>query len=397
MDIAALGLVIDGVELLRGGERVQRADGEDLGLAAGEQARAVDARQNADLGVQRADLVRGTAVDALALEQPLLDDLLLHLVEADVDLHIPVVGVLLAELLLEVDDGLGQAGFTDILVVGVERVGDLVQTVLAQIVEHFVVDSGLLERELRLADGVDDGVDELNDVHVGLVGQLDALHEDVFLDLVGLGLDHDDLLMGRGDGHEALAGVALVLRRVHDIFAVEIADIGGRGRAVPGNVGVGDDEGGADGGDDLDRIVIVLRENGVSQNDVVAQLFVKEGAHRAVDEAGDQHAAVRGLALAAVEGAGDAADGVHPLFDLDGQREVVDAGLRQGRGDGGHEHDGIAVAADGLCVAELCDLAGLDREGTAADLGLKNVMIRILLMGDHERTSFVLLRGRFST
>ena len=43
----------------------------------------------------------------------------------------------------------------------------------------------------------------------------------------------------------------------------------------------------------------------------------------------------------------------------------------RGRGDGGHEHDGIAVAADGLCVAELCDLAGLDREGTAADLGLK--------------------------
>ena len=397
VDIAALGLVIDGVELLRGGERVQRADGEDLGLAAGEQARAVDARQNADLGVQRTNLVRGTAVDALALEQPLLDDLLLHLVEADVDLHIPVVGVLLAELLLEVDDGLGQAGFTDILVVGVERVGDLVQTVLAQIVEHFVVDGGLLKRELRLADGVDDGVDELNDVHVGLVGQLDALHEDVFLDLVGLGLDHDDLLVGRGDGHEALAGVALVLRRVHDIFAVEIADIGGRGRAVPGNVGVGDDEGRADGGDDLDRIVIVLRENGVSQDDVVAQLFVEQRAHRTVNEAGDQHAAVRGLALAAVEGAGDAADGVHALFDLDGQREVVDAGLRQGRGDGGHEHDGIAVAADGLCVAELCDLAGLDREGTAADLGLKNVVIRILLMGDHERTSFVLLRGRFST
>ena len=50
VDIAALGLVIDGVELLRGGERVQRADGENLRLAAGEQAGAVDARQNADLG-----------------------------------------------------------------------------------------------------------------------------------------------------------------------------------------------------------------------------------------------------------------------------------------------------------------------------------------------------------
>ncbi len=69
-----------------------------------------------------------------------------------------------------------------------------------------------------------------------------------------------------------------------------------------------------------------------------------------------------------------------------------------GRGDGGDEYDGIAVAADGLCVAEFCDLARLDRKSAAADLGFKNVMIRILLVGDHERTSFVFrARGRFST
>ena len=217
------------------------------------------------------------------------------------------------------------------------------------------------------------------------MGELDALHEDVFLDLVGLGLDHDDLFVGRGDGHEALAGIALVLRGVHDILAVEVADIGGRGRAVPGNVGVGDDERRADGGNDLHGVVIVLREDGVGQNDIVAELLVKERTHRAVDQTGDEDAAVRGLALAAVEGAGDAADGVHALLDLDGQREIVDAGLGQGRGDCGDEHDGVAVAADGLCVAELCDLAGLDRKGTAADLGLKNVMIRILLVRDHKK------------
>lgn len=247
------------------------------------------------------DFPRRAAVDALALEQPLLDDLLLHLVQAHVDLDIPVLGVLLAELLFEVDDSLGQTGLADVLVVGVECVGDLVQTVLAQIVEHIVVDGSLFKRELRLADGVNDGVDELHDLDVRLMGQLDALHEDVFLDLVGLRLDHDDLLVGRRDGHKALAGVALILRGVDDILAIQIADIGGRGRAVPGNVGIGDDERRADGGDDLNGVIVVLREDGVGQNDVVAQLFVEQGAHRAVDEAGDQHAAVGGLALAAVE------------------------------------------------------------------------------------------------
>ena len=346
-------------------------------------------RQNADLCVQRANFVRRAAVDTLALEQPLLDDLFLHLVKADVNLDVPVVRVLFTELLLEVDDGGGQALFADVLVVGVEGVGDLVKTVLAQIVEHLVVDGGLFKRELGFADGVDDGVDELNNLDVRLMGELDALHEDVFFYFVCLRLDHDDLLVRRRDGHEALAGVALVLRRVHDILAVQIADVrGGRG-AVPGNVRVSNDERRADGGDDLNRVIIVLRENGVRQDNVVAELLVKERAHRAVDKTRDENTAVRGLTLAAVKRAGDAADGVHALFDLNGQREVVDAGLRQGRGHGGDEDDGVTVAADGLGIAELGDLAGLDREGAAADFGLKNVMVRILLVRNHEITSCV--------
>ena len=252
-----------------------------------------------------------------------------------------------------------------------------------------MVDGSLLEGELRLADRVDDVVDELDNLDVRLMGELDALHEDIFLDFLGLGLDHDDLLVGRRDGHEALAGVALVLRRVDDILAVEVADIGRSRRAVPGNVGIGHDEGRADGGHDLDGVVIVLREDGVGQDDVVAKLLVEEGAHRAVDQAGDEDAALRRTALAAVEAAGDAAHGVHPLFDLDGQREIVDAGLGQGRSDCGNEDNGVAVAADCFGVAELSDLAGLDRKGASADFGFKNVVIRVLLVRNHERTSCV--------
>ena len=59
-----------------------------------------------------------------------------------------------------------------------------------------MVDGSLFKRELRLADGVDDGVNKFNNLDVRLMGKLDALHEDVFLDFVGLGLDHDDLLVG---------------------------------------------------------------------------------------------------------------------------------------------------------------------------------------------------------
>ena len=222
VDIALRLFRIDGVELLRGGQCVERADGQDLRLASGEQAGAVDARQNADLGVERADLVHLAAVDALALEQPLLDDLLLHLVQAHVDLDIPVFCILLAELLLEVDlllhliqadldvdvevlilfgelvgeiaAGRGQALLADVLVVGVEGIFDLVHAIGAQIVEQVVVDGCLFKRELRLANGLDDGVDELHDLHVRLMGDADALEHGALRGFLRLGLDHDDFL-----------------------------------------------------------------------------------------------------------------------------------------------------------------------------------------------------------
>ena len=57
-----------------------------------------------------------------------------------------------------------------------------------------MVDGCLFKRELRLANGLDDGVDELHDLHVRLMGDADALEHDALRGFLGLGLDHDDLL-----------------------------------------------------------------------------------------------------------------------------------------------------------------------------------------------------------
>ena len=386
VDIALRLFRIDGVELLRGRQRVERADGQNLRLASGEQAGAVDARQNADLGVERADLVHLAAVDALALEQPLLDDLLLHLIQADLDVDVEVL-ILFGELVGEIAAGRGQALLADVLVVGVEGIFDLVHAIGAQIVEQVVVDGCLFKRELRLANGLDDGVDELHDLHVRLMGDADALEHDALRGFLGLGLDHDDLLERRGDAHEALGGAALLGRGVDDVLAADIGDVRRGDRAVPGDVGAGHGDGSAQRGDDLNGVLVVVGKDGAGHDDIVAQLIVEERAHRTVDDAAVEDAALGGLALAAVEAAGDAADGVHSLLELDGQREVVDAGLGiRGAGDG-REHDGVAVAADALGVGQLCDLAGLDGKGTAADGSLKHMVVGILFSGDHGLSS----------
>ena len=383
----ALGLLgVDGVQLLRGGQGVQRADGEHLRLASGEQAGAVDSGQDADLGVERTNLVHLAAVDALAGEQPLLDDLLLHLVQTDLDMHVEVL-VLVGKLLCEIAAGSGQALLADVLVVGIQRVFDLIHAIGAQIVEQLMVDGSLLEGELRLADDGDDLVDELDDLHIGLVRLTDALEDDHLGSFLRLRLDLHDLLKGGGHADEALGSVALLGGGVDHVLTADKGAVRGGDRSVPGNVGTGDGNGRADRADDFHGVFVVIGKDGAGHDHVVAQLVVKERAHRAVDDTAVEDAALGGLALAAVEAAGDPADGVHSLLKLDGQGEVVDAGLGIGGARHGGQDGGVAVAADALGVRQFCDLAGLHGKGATADHGLKYVMVGVLFSGDHFLTS----------
>ena len=72
---------------------------------------------------------------------------------------------------------------------------------------------------------------------------------------------------------------------------------------------------------------------------------LKVGPQRAVDQARGQGRRLGRPALAAEEAAGDLAHGVHPLLDVDGEREEVDA-LAGLRADAGGEDLGLAVVSD---------------------------------------------------
>ena len=295
--------------------------------------------------------------------------------------------VLVGKLLGKVQPGGSQPLLPDVLVVGIQSVLDLVQAVVHQVVQQLVVHGGLLEGELGLADLGHNAVDELHDLHVGLVGNADGLQHNGLGSLVGLGLDHDHLLEGGGDAHEAVGSVPLLGGGVHDILAVQVADVGGGHRSVPGHIGRGDGNGSAQGSHDLNGVVVVVGQNSAGDHGVVAELLVEEGTHGPVDDPAVQDAPLRGLALPAVEGAGDPAHGVHPLLKLDGQREVVDTGLGDGVGSAGGQHHGVAVAADALGIGKLSHFAGLHGEGAAADLHLVDLVVGELLVCDHRFTS----------
>ena len=394
MHEALLFLFPDGVELLGLAESGKSGDGENLSLAAGEQAGAVHHGDNADLSCEGADLVHLASVNALAGEQPLLDDLLLQLVEYLVHvLH--HVGVLFAVLLLNHGDPLVDAGFADVLVIGAHAVLHGLELLLDQHVEQLLIKGSVLVLELGLAYLGDHLVDEVENGLEVLMCLNDALVHDVLGNLIGLGLDHDDLLVGGGDGGGHAVVLTLGLGGVEEVLlAVPAEDDAGDG-AVEGHVGDGDCGGCADHCGDLGGAVAVNRQDFAGDNDVVAQVGREEGTHGAVDQAGGQNCGQAGLTLAAHEAAGDAADCVELLVEVNGEREVVDAVLGAGGSGAGYENGGVAVLDEDCGVAELCHLADLHGEGAAFVHDLILLVIGELLLGDyHVFISFIFWRSR---
>ena len=249
--------------------------------------------------------------------------------------------------------------------------------------EQLLVKGGMLVLELGLADLLDHLVDEVENGLEMLVSLNDTLVHDVIGDLVGLGLDHDYLLVGGGDGGGHAVGLALFLGGVEEILlAVPAEDDAGDG-AVERYVGDGDRGGRADHRGDLGRAVAVNAQHLTGDDDVVSQVTREERTHGAVDEAGGQHCGQAGLTLAAHEAAGNAADGVELLVEVHGEGEVVDTVLGARGGGAGDENGGLAVLDQNGRVAQLCELADLHGQGAAFVHDLVLLVVGELLVGDY--------------
>ena len=136
---------------------------------------------------------------------------------------------------------------------------------------------------------------------------------------------------------------------------------------------------------------MVDRHDGRHDGHVVAEIVGEERTDGAVDDAAGQDALLAGAALAAVEAAGDAADGVHLLLKVDGEGEEVDAVAGTGGRGGADQHAGVAVADHDGGVGELGELADLEGQRTAGELHFILVVAGKLTVGDdggHDHTPF---------
>ena len=383
----ALGLFrCQGVELLLHAEHVQGAHADDLGLSALEQRRAVGPGNRADLRGQRANLGQPAPVDAHLVPQDTLAhhcfgegavrgaDLLLAPLE--------FLGEGLTNLVAELVDsqlplGLARDG-QGLREIGSDLVLDRGVDVVGVVEEQRELANGLgrvgCETLLRLAQAGDERLcrfETLGDNLLGGGGP--AAADQVPGARGGLSLDHHDRNVAVGQdptGHDHVEHGVLELRvqgERHPLVLDQREPHGADGPAERQARDLGGRRRGVDG-DHVVQMIRMQRHHRDDDLDLVAQALRERRAQRPVGEAAGKDGLLAGPALAAEERAGDSPGGVHPLLDVDGQREEVKVLLGLlGRGGRRQDHGLLVEVDDGGAGGLSGQLPGLEADSSGAE------------------------------
>ena len=152
-----------------------------------------------------------------------------------------------------------------------------------------------------------------------------------------------------GCGHPGALGAVRDAHGADGALERDARDRQGRRRAVDGEHVVG--------------VLLVGAHDRDDDLGLVAEAVGERRAQRPVDQAAGQDGGVGGTALPAEEAAGDAPGGVHPLLDVDREREEVDAVTNALGGVRGDQCFGAGDLGDHGSLGLEGQLARLEREG----------------------------------
>ena len=360
-----LGLADRRVDDLRITHGAQGGGDQRLGLAAGEQRRAVGARQHAHAHADRTHVVQLAAVDAhLGLEHAVAHGAVLEFAEFLAQRFLGPALLFGLRLQFGHDVGLDRGdGVTTLqLVVHLESLLELVahgtldcrdQRLVAR--RRLPVPRRLAGLGGQLADGLDGGL------HL-LVAEHHRAQHDVLAEQVGFRLHHEHRAGGTGHDQVQIGAVQLGGRRVEHVLAVDVAHARGADRALEGRAGQGQRRGGADQGRDVAVDLGIERDHGGHDLDFVLEVVGEQRAHRTVDQARGQRLLLGRTPFALEETAGDAAGGVELFLVIDGEREEALALTGLGRGHGADQHHGSAHAHHHRAGRLAGDFARLQRD-----------------------------------
>src|SRR3990170_3043860 len=195
----------------------------------------------------------------------------------------------------------------------------------------------------------------------------DRVGHDVLGEEPGARLDHHDRVARAGDDQVELRVHQLADGRVDDELTVDAADAHGADGTLEGDLADRQRGRGGDGADDVGVVLLVGGEDREYDMHVVLVARREQRPDGPVGEAGGEDGRFRGARLALDEAARDLARGVHPLLEVDREREEVEA--RAGlRAVGRAEHERVTVTDGDRAARQPGELACLDGQRATTEL-----------------------------
>ena len=309
----------------------ERGDDQRLRFTAGEQRRAVGARQHADFGDDLAHGLGVAAVDALAgVEDVPANDLGFQFLEHVGDAELVVFRLLAFREIVRHHLVLGLADRGVALLLDRDGVGGA-QLGLDQ-AEHFLFQRAFVDDldVARLLGGLLGELDDRVDHRLEMpVAEHHGAEHHLFGEFLGFRFDHQHRVVGAGDDEIELGFGHLVERRVQHELVVDEADAGGADRAHERRAGNRQRGGGGNHRQNVGIVFHVMRQHGDDDLGLVAPAVGEQRTDRTVDQAGNQRLLLGRPAFALEVAAGNAARGVGLLDVVDGQGQEVDAFARR--------------------------------------------------------------------
>ncbi|MPM37507.1 hypothetical protein SDC9_84125 [bioreactor metagenome] len=373
VNIALVLVGINAVEELGLPHGAQGRRCQHLGLSAGEHAGAVNPGQQPNFSVQGTHVHQAAAVNPRpVIEERAAHDVLLSLINS-IGQH----GVcnLLTKMLPRLCGDNGKPLVAHFLVVGEEGILDHIPGKGLVLGKEILVKGHRLEGHLGQPDFQTQIVNEGDHFNVFIMGCHDGFIHEGIVNLIGSRLNHGHLVTGGGNCQGEIAYLALLLSGVHDNLTIHKSDRHGGDGPVPWDVRDGNCNGGAVHGDDFRQKVLVGREHGADDADIVAHILREEGAHGPVDDAGGQNGFLRGTAFALHERAGYFSGGIELFLKINRKREKIDSIPRLLRHCGCAEHRRVAVPHKTGTVCKSRHLADFDLQRPTGKRGLKDLKI----------------------
>ncbi len=341
----------------------ERGDHQSLGLAAGEQRRAVGARQHADF---RHDLPHGfhvAAVDALAgVEDVPAHDLGFEFLEHAGNRKLVVFrfGAFGEKVRHHLLFDHGDRVLTILLLHDrISRPQIFLGEAKNFLFQRLVVGDGQVARLLGgFFRELDDGVDHRLEMPVA---EHHGAEHDLFGQLFGFQFHHHDGVLGAGDDEVELTFRHLIERRIEHVFIVDEADAGAADRAHERRARKSERGRGGDHRDDVGIVLLIVRQHGHGYLGVAAPAVGEQRTDRAIDQARRQRVLFGRTALAFEIAAGNPAGRIVFFGVVDGERKEIDAFLRLLGGNDGGKHAGLAIRGEHRSVGLPRYSAGFQR------------------------------------